>query len=105
MTIKSHITEYLKTHGASWGGQIEDYVRSQVGSKGGTTSRRLREMVDEKLLDVCYKAPEGMKVKCARYRLHQEPKIEIKPYKVSISLEGYDIEYPIQVNKKLTLNL
>ena len=73
MTIREHIIAYLRKEGASWGGAIEDHVRSLVGSKGGTTSRRLRELVEEKKLDVCYKAPEGMKVKCARYRLHLIP--------------------------------
>lgn len=38
-SVKKLILAHLSLNGPLWGGQVEDHVRSLVGSKGGTTSR------------------------------------------------------------------
>ncbi len=69
MTIKSCILEYLQTNGASWGRDIDDYIRDIMGTKTSNTSRRCRELVSEGKLDVCYKVPPNGGPKASRYRI------------------------------------
>lgn len=70
MTIKESILRYLTDNGPSWGGQVDDYVRSVNGSKSSNVSRRCRELVNEGQIDVCYKKISETGPKCARYRIH-----------------------------------
>lgn len=70
-TIKQHILSYLSKEGASWGGSIERYCYEVTGSKGGTTSRRLRELVEEGKIQVCYKQVNGKGPHVSRYRIKQ----------------------------------
>ena len=77
MTIKQIIIEYLTQSGPSWGGTIDDYVRSVYGPKASNVSRRCRELVNEGRLDVCYKQVNGKGPKVARYRIHSEVVISI----------------------------
>ena len=71
ISIKQHVLAYLTREGASWGGQIERHVYELTGSKGGTVSRRLRELHEEGKLDVCYKQIGGKGPVCVRYRITQ----------------------------------
>lgn len=78
MTIKEEILAYLSLNGPLWGGQIERHVYELTGSKGGTVSRRLRELVEENKLDVCYVQVHGKGPKCSRYRIRNT-----EPYEYS----------------------
>lgn len=68
MTIRECILINLVA-GPNWGGLIEDFVREHNGAKGDTCARRLREMVDEGILDVCYAKVNGEGPEVVRYRI------------------------------------
>ena len=53
-TIEKTIIEYLKQRTDAFGGVIEDYIRANVGSKGETTSRILRYMENDGVIEKDY---------------------------------------------------
>lgn len=68
-TIEDTITKFLwgKTD-YEWEGKIEDYVRNTFGSKGGTTSRVLRFMRADGVVEKVEEKVPGRRA-CVKYRL------------------------------------
>jgi transcription initiation factor IIE alpha subunit len=57
-TVSYEIIKYLESHPAGeWGGNLEDYIRAVLGSKGDTTGRALRKMVEEDLIKKDMRSP------------------------------------------------
>lgn len=50
-TIYEIINKFLKRRKWTYGGVIEDHLRAKLGTKGETTSRRLREMENDETLE------------------------------------------------------
>ena len=69
-TIEQYIREYLK--GKSWvaGGYLEQYVYNKKGTKGETTSRRCREMVNDGVIENRYTLYKGRKI--VQYQLAKQ---------------------------------
>lgn len=68
-TIESVIIKYLRSKtDYEWEGLIEDHVRTTFGSKGGTTSRVLRFMREDGLVEGI-KVPVPGRRPCIKYRL------------------------------------
>ena len=67
-TTSQFIYEFLKKKKTwQWGGVIEDHLRAVNGSKGETTSRRLRELAKDKIIDHRYGDVKGKL--CVQYRI------------------------------------
>lgn len=84
-TVVQIILEYLEGY-MDWeyGGRLEDYVRSKLGSKASNTSRRCREMVDERLIQVQYVQINGKGAHVTMYKFIKKP--VPSPYKVQEGL-------------------
>lgn len=76
-TVSNKIIEFLKTRsGWVWGGQIEDYVRSTMGSKGSNASRVCRSLAEEGVLDRRLESFEGSEGrKFVQYRMAVKDKL------------------------------
>ncbi len=76
MSIKQLIIHYLEERvprgSYEWAGKIDDYIRSQMGSKASNVSRRCRELEKSGVLEVAYEQVDGKGPKCAKYRLRSE---------------------------------
>lgn len=72
MTTKDTILRFLKDtygHEGEWAGVISRRVHEITGTKESIVERRMRELVNEGKLDVCYKKISEMGPRCARYRI------------------------------------
>lgn len=80
MTIKQLITQYLEEQGDwTFGGKIEDHIRSLAGAKASNASRRCRELENGNVVERRLIHLEGKQV--VQYRIKQEPKVEYFPSK------------------------
>lgn len=69
---KTLIIKYLEGQGGwVFGGVIEDYMRAEFGTKGGTTSKRLRELTwgDSPILEKDLIQVNGEGPQVVRYRI------------------------------------
>ena len=66
-SIKTLILEHLKGKDWVWGGKLEDHIRSLVGSKASTASRRARELENEGRIEKRLVLFEGNRV--VQYRV------------------------------------
>ena len=83
-SIKQLIIRKAESHG-SWffGGQMEDFIRQEVGAKASNASRRMRELVEVGILEHEYAQIEGKGPRVVRYRIvRKTPQIsQILPHK------------------------
>jgi hypothetical protein len=87
MTVKTLILEYLRGRDWVWGGVIEDYVRSHVGSKASMASRRTRELQNEGKLEARYEQVNGKGPHVVQYR-YREPLTGLRPEVIRERLQG-----------------
>ena len=71
-SIKEQIIKYLEAQGKwCWGGQIDDFIRDQNGSKTSNVSRRCRELENAGVIEKELTQVEGAGPKCVRYRIKE----------------------------------
>lgn len=61
MTAKTKIIQFLEAKGEQSTGKIEDFMRLEFGTLGGTTGRRLRELAHDGTIERVAKNFEGKK--------------------------------------------
>ena len=101
MTIKQLIVQYLEGQGDwTFGGKIEDHIRSLVGAKASNASRRCRELENDNAIERRLIYFEGKQV--VQYRIKQEPKVEkFASNKTGIFYEVVTSEEPFTCNCKI----
>ena len=71
MTIEKNLIEYLQNRDFVFEGNIEDYMRANYGTKGGTVGRVLRFMCADKVVERTYQ-DTGHGKPNVKYRLNRD---------------------------------
>lgn len=92
MSLKQMILNYLADGAWHFGGQVEDYIRREVGSKASNASRRLRELVKEGKIENDYRKVGKVRVVVYRLKAKDIPTLP-KPQTVVAGLFPQLAEY------------
>ena len=101
MSIQTLILQYLTDKDWIPGGHIDDFIRSEFGSKAGNVGRRCRELVDAGKLYRRLSQVDGKGVWFVSYKLVDIPFEEIPQMKGTLEALDKLTLKPVEHNLKL----